>query len=167
VTGSSCFGHSTHPKEQAAKPAHGIELMQKCRYLVEMNGMRRARVLVVDDEASIRMFAETVLSDAGFEVITAPDGPEALRLVDQEAPFNLFVLDVMMPQMQGAELGRQLRQREPDARILYMTGCVDALFEARNDTLWARETFVEKPVSAAGLREAVSLLLAGVGADGD
>jgi two-component system, cell cycle sensor histidine kinase and response regulator CckA len=120
-----------------------------------------SRVLVVDDELSIRTFAERALSGAGYEVVVASNGPEVLRLVEEQPrPFDLFVSDVMMPQMRGDELGRRLRQRDPDVKVLYLTGYSDRLFEERT-VLWEHEAFLEKPVSVKGLLEAVSLLLFG------
>jgi two-component system cell cycle sensor histidine kinase/response regulator CckA len=126
-----------------------------------VNTPEALRVLVVDDELAIRTFAERALSGAGYEVVVASNGPEALRLVEvQPRPFDVFVSDVMMPQMRGDELGRRLRQRDPDVKVLYLTGYSDRLFEERN-VLWEHEAFVEKPVSVKGLLEAVSLLLLG------
>src|SRR4051794_20686398 len=94
------------------------------------------RVLVVDDEASIRALVRRALTDGGYDVAVAANGSEALRLVDgQTAPFDLFVLDVMMPEMSGDELGRRLRQRNSDVKLLYFTGYSDRLFEQR-PTLW-------------------------------
>ena len=119
------------------------------------------RVLVVDDEASVRGFAERALAAAGYEVVVASDGPPALRLAEaQPRPFDLFVLDVVMPQMRGDELGRRLRQQDPDVKVLYFTGYSDRLFENRK-TLREHEAFIEKPVTVNGLLEAVSLLLFG------
>ncbi len=121
----------------------------------------RLSVLVVDDEASICAFAERTLRRAGYEVMVASDGPEALRLVEaQRQPFALFVLDLVMPDMRGDELARQLRQRDLDAKVLYFTGFSDRLFEERQ-TLWQHEAFIEKPVTVNELLEAVSLLLFG------
>jgi two-component system cell cycle sensor histidine kinase/response regulator CckA len=120
----------------------------------------RYRVLVVDDEEPSRRFAERVLGEAGYEIVTAPDGPEALRLVAEQPPFNLFLIDVMMPNMWGDELARRLRAVQPDTKVLYYTGFSDRLFERRG-TLWENEAFVEKPVTLNGLLEAVSLLLFG------
>jgi len=119
-----------------------------------------ARVCVVDDEVSMRTLAERVLQDVGYEVVVASDGPEALRLIGQQPPFDLFVLDVVMPQMTGDELARQLRLRDPDVKVLYFTGYSDLLFTEKL-TLWQNEAFLDKPVSVDGLREAVSLLLFG------
>jgi CheY-like chemotaxis protein len=119
------------------------------------------RVLVVDDEASVRWFTERALRGAGYEIVVASDGPEALRLVEaQRRPFDLCVVDLMMPQMRGDELARQLRQRDPDVKVLYFTGFSDRLFENRK-TLWKHEAFIEKPVTVNGLLEAASLLLFG------
>ena len=122
---------------------------------------KTSRVLVVDDELSIRAFAERALRGAGYEVVVASDGPEALRLVEGEPrAFDLFVVDIAMPQMRGDELGRQLRQQNPDVKVLYFTGHSDRLFESRQ-ALWEHEAFVEKPVTVRGLLEAVSLMLFG------
>lgn len=103
------------------------------------------------------MFAERVLREGGYEVVSAADGPEALRVIGHQRPFDVFVLDVMMPQMRGDELARQIRLRDPDARVLYFTGFSDQLFKEKT-TLWANEAFIEKPVAVNGLLEAVSLL---------
>ena len=118
------------------------------------------RILVVDDEESIRKFVARVLREAGYEVLVAASGPAALTTVEQNGPFDLFVFDMMMPEMSGAELARRLRLIHPDAQILYFTGFSDALFNERS-TLWAHEAFLDKPATTAGLLEAVSLLLCG------
>ena len=121
----------------------------------------RLHVLVVDDEASVCAFVERTLRGAGYDVMVASDGPEALRLVEaQRQRFALFVVDLVMPEMRGDELARQLRQRDLDVKVLYFTGYSDQLFEERQ-TLWANEAFVDKPVTVSGLLEAVSLLLFG------
>ena len=119
-----------------------------------------SRVLVVDDEESIRKFAERALRGAGYEVVVASNGPDVLRLVDTAARFDLFVLDLQMPQMRGDELARRLHQRDLDVKVLFFTGYSDHLF-AERAVLWQNEAFVEKPVSLKGLQEAVSLLLFG------
>jgi two-component system cell cycle sensor histidine kinase/response regulator CckA len=125
-----------------------------------MEPTHKRRVLVVDDEESVRRFADHVLRESGYDVVTALDGPEALRLVEQQRPFDLFLLDVVMPEMRGDELGRRLREQDPDAKILYFTGYPDRLFQERR-ILWENEAFIEKPASLNGLLEAVSLLLFG------
>jgi two-component system cell cycle sensor histidine kinase/response regulator CckA len=118
------------------------------------------RVLVVDDEQSILTFAQRVLSDAGYQVAAALNGPEALELVDKQSPFDLFVIDIVMPGMGGPVLAQTLLQRFPKAKVLYFTGQSDHLLEGRR-VLYEREAFVDKPVTMNGLLEAVSMSLFG------
>lgn len=118
------------------------------------------RVLLVDDDADILTFADLVLSNAGYEVVVAAGGPEALRIVEAQRRFDVFVIDVVMPQMYGDELARQLRQRHPDVKVLYFTGYSDHLFKKKL-TLLANEAYLDKPVTSPALLEAVSQLLFG------
>jgi len=117
------------------------------------------RVLVVDDDEAVRTFVARALQQEGYEVVSTSDGRDALKVVDAQSRFDLCVLDVMMPGMTGDELGCLLRARDPDAKILYVTGFADRLFGER--TLGAHEAFLDKPVSMTGLCEAVSMLLYG------
>ncbi len=118
------------------------------------------RVLVVDDEEPIRRFVDRVLRDGGYETRVAADGPTALEVAGRFEPFGLLLTDMVMPGMNGDELARRLRLQLPDLKVLYLTGFADRLFSTRN-VLWENEAFVEKPVTMAGLREAVSLALFG------
>ncbi len=118
------------------------------------------RVLIVDDEESVRTFVERVLHRAGYETAVAADGPEALRIAEAQDPFDLLLADVVMPDMHGDELARRLLRLEPDLKVLYFTGYSDQLFAERT-TLGANEAFIEKPVTMNGLVEAVSLMLSG------
>jgi two-component system cell cycle sensor histidine kinase/response regulator CckA len=121
---------------------------------------RRIRVLVVDDEEPIRRFVERVLTDAGYEMIVAADGAEAIKTVEKQGGLDLLVTDLMMPEMTGDELARRLRQTDRDLKVLYLTGFADQLFKEKV-TLWHGEAFLEKPCSVKGLREAVALLFFG------
>jgi CheY-like chemotaxis protein len=118
------------------------------------------RLLVVDDEVAILKLAALVLKPVGYEVVVASDGSDALRCVDTQRPFDLFVLDVMTPMMRGDELAERLHRRDPDTKVLYCTGHKDQLFQAR-PVLRKTEAVVEKPVTVSELRDAVSLLLFG------
>jgi two-component system, cell cycle sensor histidine kinase and response regulator CckA len=121
---------------------------------------RRYRVLVVDDEDSIRTLVDRVLRDAGYETTIAPDAAAALAIAASVDPFDLLLTDMMMPAMCGDELARHLRLRHPDLRVLYLTGFADRLFATR-PVLWSNEAFIEKPITVTGLREAVSLAIFG------
>jgi len=127
---------------------------------VARSSKRPLRLLVVDDEESIRTFAQRALQEAGYEVAAAADGPDALAIVEQQAPFDLFLIDIVLPQMRGDELARRLRHADPSVKILYFTGYSDWLFNDKK-VLWENEAFVEKPVTLQGLLEAVSLSLFG------
>jgi CheY-like chemotaxis protein len=118
------------------------------------------RVLVVDDEESIRDFTKRALQTAGYDVVTATHGKEALEFVEHRGPFDAFVLDMVMSGMNGNELAQKIRLNDPDAKILYFTGFADKLFGEKK-TLWEHEAFVEKPLTIKGLLEAMSMLLHG------
>jgi CheY-like chemotaxis protein len=135
-------------------------LHPRTRSIGGTTGQRATRVLIVDDEEAIRRLAERVLRRGGYETAMAADGPEALRIAEEQGPFNLVLADVVMPGMPGNELGRRLRCVDPELRILYLTGYADRLF-AEKAVLWENEAFLEKPVTTNGLLEAVSLMLFG------
>jgi len=115
--------------------------------------------LIVDDDELVRKFVERVLHTAGYETATASDGPEALAAAASR-PFDILITDLMMPRMNGDELARRIRVGAPETKVLYLTGFSDRLFKEKV-TLWADEAFLDKPCSAKGLLEAVSLLLLG------
>jgi diguanylate cyclase (GGDEF)-like protein len=71
--------------------------------------MSAFRILVVDDESSIRKLLRLQLEDAGYEVLAAPDGPTGLDIAKKENP-DLILLDLMMPNMDGHEVCRRLRK---------------------------------------------------------
>jgi two-component system, cell cycle sensor histidine kinase and response regulator CckA len=121
---------------------------------------RRYRVLVVDDEASILLFVDRVLREAGYQTTMAPTADAALVVAPSIKPLDLLLTDMMMPGMSGDELARRLRLDEPDLRVLYLTGFADRLFTSRQ-VLWDNEAFIEKPVTVEALREAVSLAIFG------
>src|SRR5436190_20199793 len=103
----------------------------------------KSRLLVVDDEEFVRKFVSRVLGDAGYDVTVAADGADALQIAERNGPFDLCVVDLMMPGMPGDEVARLLRRAEPDVKILYVTGHVDRLFNLTK-TLSANEAFLDK-----------------------
>ena len=120
----------------------------------------RPRILLVDDEPGIRAFLLRALAPIDCEVVAAASGLEALEMFERRAPIDLLVSDLMMPGINGLELGRRLQQVAPDLSILYLTGYSDALFEER-PILGANEAYVDKPISAPALYEAISMALYG------
>ena len=77
-------------------------------------------LLVVDDEALIRWAASTTLADAGYHVIQAADGAEARRQ-SADAPVDLALLDLRLPDTDGLTLMRDISQRHPNCRFIMMT----------------------------------------------
>jgi two-component system response regulator HydG len=92
----------------------------------------KGRILVADDEESHRIMMRAVLQEEGYEVAGAADGPEAIRAVEQE-PFDLILLDIRMPGMDGIEALMEIRRISPNVPVLMMTAyasvktAVDAL----------------------------------------
>ena len=120
-----------------------------------------SRVLVVDDDDAVRKFVKLVLDEDGYIVDGSASGADALARTRDGQVYDLVVADVCMPGMSGPQLVARLRQTGSFAKVLYVTGFADQLFEERNDQLWAEEAFLDKPCTVQGLREAVSLLLNG------
>jgi DNA-binding NtrC family response regulator len=79
------------------------------------------RILIVDDEAAIRSLLATAFERAGYDVRTAPDGPEAVELCTGES-FDAVLSDVVMPRMNGHDLARWIAERHPRTRLVLMSG---------------------------------------------
>jgi two-component system cell cycle sensor histidine kinase/response regulator CckA len=116
-------------------------------------------VLVVDDEAAIRQIERRTLESYGYSVTEAGSGAEAIELLSHGTPLDLLIADLDMPELTGDEMVRRIRAARPDLKVLYVTGHIDLLMDAR--PLWEGEAFLEKPFNTSGLREAVALLLFG------
>ena len=103
------------------------------------------KVLVVDDEQSILTLLQYNLEQAGFEVITAADGEEAISMAEAENP-NLIVLDLMLPKLDGIEVCKLLRQRKMNVPILMLTAKDDELDKILGLELGA-DDYMTKPFS--------------------
>jgi excisionase family DNA binding protein len=82
----------------------------------------RMRILVVDDEASIRDLLSKTLALAEYDVDTAPDGATALDRVRENSTYNLLIADLKMPGMDGLSLIRQVKQLKADLPVIIITG---------------------------------------------
>lgn len=117
-------------------------------------------ILVVDDEMAIRNLLSDVLTGAGYRVLTATNGAQAMRILDQEPNIDLVILDMIMPQMDGKETYERLRAQRPDMPVLFSSG-----FSRHNLTQemlnHPRTHFIQKPYVVHDLLAAVRRVLDG------
>lgn len=123
-------------------------------------GGESAAILLADDESSVRTYLRLVLEEAGCTVTEAADGAEALELYDAKGGlFDAVVSDLSMPRMNGTDLGRALEERNPEIRILYLTGYASREAAAGLTAPPGRK-LVMKPVAPERLLQALRDLLA-------
>ncbi len=114
-----------------------------------------ALILVVDDDLAVREVASRVLRRAGYRVLEAADGEEALAVARGEAGrLDLLLTDVVMPGMNGRELAERLSEVRPETRLLYMSAYTEDEVLLRGIRI-AEMNFLSKPFSLDGLRDAV------------
>ena len=118
--------------------------------------MSKQKILVIDDEASIRQIVETRLKLAGYEVITAADGVEALEKAATYQP-DLIVLDIMMPKLDGFEVCRELR-KTMTTPIIMLTAKGDITDRIAALELGA-DDYVVKPFSPRELEARIKAVL--------
>jgi len=117
-----------------------------------------SRILVVDDDKTTRLVLRRVLTSAGFSTAVAKDGLEALKAIDGET-FDLMLLDVWMPRMNGLELLAKLRTAKNRPRVVVMTSddAPETLLKAVREQAFK---YVHKPVESAALIDTVQDALA-------
>src|SRR3954447_18770024 len=119
--------------------------------------MDNPRVLVVDDEPNIRDLVQVALRFHGFEVITAGTGDEALRRARDDAP-RLIVLDVMLPDLDGFEVCRRLRERGEEPPVIFLTAR-DTPSDTVTGLTLGGDDYVTKPFSIDALVARVRTVL--------
>lgn len=115
-------------------------------------------VLVVDDDARMRELERRILQTGPYDVIDASGAREALDILRGGRQVDLVIADLDMPEVSGEEMVMQIRRARPGQKVLYVSGNVDRLLDARK-ILGDGEAFVDKPFTAKALLEGVSLLL--------
>jgi signal transduction histidine kinase/CheY-like chemotaxis protein len=127
-----------------------------------------ATILVVDDDDGVRAVAAAIVEELGFKVLSAGTGKDALQILAEDPRIDLLLTDIVMPEMTGVELARQVRGLRPDLPILFASGYADVrtFGEELED-----ETVLKKPFRiadvAARLREVLEAKNAGGGDDGN
>jgi PAS domain S-box-containing protein len=115
-------------------------------------------ILVVDDETAIRNLLNDVLTSAGYQVFKAVNGVHALQVMEQVREIGLVILDMIMPEMDGRQTYERLRERLPEAKVLFSSG-----FSRHNLTPemlnHPRTDFIQKPYVVHELLAAVRRML--------
>lgn len=122
--------------------------------------MGKKKILIAEDEPSIVLSLEFLLTHAGYDVIAARDGAEALRLADELRP-DLIVLDIMLPAVNGFDVCAEVRKRSDlsHAKILILTARGRETEGQRGLALGA-DAFMTKPFATRELVKTVNELLA-------
>jgi two-component system cell cycle response regulator CpdR len=118
------------------------------------------RILIADDEDSMRALVARAIGMDGHDIVTAQDGAEALEiLIREEGAFDLLLTDIQMPVMDGIALALSAARDFPKLTILLMTGFADQRERASNLNAIAHDV-ITKPFSVADIRAAVADALA-------
>jgi two-component system cell cycle sensor histidine kinase/response regulator CckA len=119
-------------------------------------------ILVVEDEEGLRLLATTFLQAAGYTVLSAADGEQALLACERHADdIDLLLTDVVMPRVSGKLLAERLKRIKPALKILYMSGYPDQAI-LHQGVLEAGTQFLAKPFSEAELTRKVRTVLDGI-----
>lgn len=102
-------------------------------------------VLIVEDEEAVRELAAEFMKSAGYKVLTASDGKEALEVVKNSGPIRVLVTDIVMPNMRGPELAKVLKASRKDLKIIYMSGYLE--FNKGDEEFLEGSYFLQKPFS--------------------
>ena len=117
----------------------------------------KGEVLLVDDEATVRDIGKDMLQELGFTVITANDGHEAIAQFRAVPDIAFVIMDLTMPQMDGEECLRELRQLKADLKVIIASGFseqeVSRRFAGRG-----MAGFIQKPYTLSILKEAIQQL---------
>ena len=123
---------------------------------------KRSKILVADDESSIREILSIQLARMGYEVLLASDGDEAVAVYEAESP-DLVMLDVMMPRLNGLDACQQIRALEKKSKrrvpVLFLTAR-STTHDKTSAALSGGDEFVSKPVSLQELSQRVEAALA-------
>ena len=119
------------------------------------NNVMNEKILVVEDEEGLRLFYEEELKSDGYEVITARNGKEAIRQVEEGSP-DLIILDIVMPVMDGMEALSRILRKDRKIPIILNSSYTGY----REDFMsWAADAYVTKSTDLTGLKNKIQELL--------
>jgi DNA-binding NtrC family response regulator len=119
--------------------------------------MKRGKILVVDDEDIVRTSCSRTLTPGGFEVKLAKNGREGLNMMGEEA-FDIVLTDLKMPDMDGIEVLRKIKEDWPEVEVIIITGYQTVDTAVKSIKLGAFD-YIEKPFTPDALMNAVSKAL--------
>jgi len=112
------------------------------------------KVLVVDDDVHIQKLYKEELEEEGYKVLVAGSGAEAMELFDRENP-DIVTLDILMPDMDGIKILRQMKEKKPRLPIIMSTA-----YDYRDDfAVWASEAYIVKSADLGELKKTIKILL--------
>jgi len=111
-------------------------------------------VLLVEDDAEVRMFVREMLLDSGYQVLVAGSGEDAIELARSHQDIEIVLTDVVMQGLNGRETVERLRETHPDVAVLYMSGYTDDAV-LRSGALERGTAFLQKPFGTADLARKV------------
>ena len=118
------------------------------------------KVLLVEDEPSIRALMRRLLESAGYTVVEARNAHEAISKARQHAgEFGLLVTDIVMPDIDGFGLERRLSAEYPDLKVLFLSGYAGDSVEVRGGLKESRKDFLLKPFTRESFLEKIQLVL--------
>lgn len=112
------------------------------------------KILIVDDEKNILKLYQAELEDEGYTVVTANSGKEALDIFEKEAP-DLVTLDVLMPDIDGIQVLRQIKEKRPDLPVIMLTA-----YDYRDDfSVWISDAYIVKSSDLGNLKAVIKQVL--------
>lgn len=114
-------------------------------------------ILVVDDEDALRNVLSSELQSEGYSVVSAADGDEAITILQQKS-FDLVLLDIKMPRVDGFEVLRFIKERYAKTKVIMLTGFADLKNAIESKKLGA-EDFVSKPYDLVDLLTTIERVL--------
>jgi DNA-binding NtrC family response regulator len=115
------------------------------------------RILVVDDEEALRIVLSSELEGEGYQVSNAADGQEAINILNKQE-FDLVLLDIKMPNVDGFEVLKFVKERWPKTKVVMLTGFADLKNAIESKKLGA-EDFISKPYDLVDLLTTVERVL--------
>ncbi|MFZ2196721.1 MAG: response regulator [Thermodesulfovibrionales bacterium] len=112
------------------------------------------KILIVDDDQNILRLYKEELEEEGYTIVTASNGQEAIERFDQEDP-DLVTLDILLPDIDGIKLLRQMKEKKPRLPIIMSTA-----YDYRDDfAVWASEAYIVKSSDMTELKATIKKLI--------